>query len=69
MALESLNLLMRGLVFQKIPSEWSNKTIKESLGKLSTQAGKKFEQNRSWTLDKQQNDSRWKFAHLDSIAS
>ena len=22
-----------------------------------------------WTLDKQQNDSRWKFAHLDSIAS
>lgn len=44
MALESLNQLVIGSVFQKFPSEWRNKTVNKALRKLSTQAGKKFEQ-------------------------
>ena len=44
MALENLNQLVRSSIFQKIPLEWSNKKVNKALRKLSTEAGKKFEQ-------------------------
>ena len=46
MALESLNQLVTGVVFKKLPPEWSNKSnnkVNKALAKLSNQAGKKFE--------------------------
>ena len=44
MALESLQQLVIGSVFQKIPSEWSSKKVNKAIRKLSTKAGKKFEE-------------------------
>ncbi|MBE9140644.1 hypothetical protein IQ254_26165 [Nodosilinea sp. LEGE 07088] len=45
MAIESLNMLVKGMVFKDIPSEWDNNKTQKAVSKLSNKAGQWFERN------------------------